>query len=223
MRMPERSTRPQRPHRTSFRRALHAAAVGLCDATLRERNLRIHLVLGVVAACGAALLEVSDGERAAVLLCIGAVVAAEAANASIETIVDVLFEGVDERARFAKDAAAGAVLALAAASVVVALVVLAPALVMAIRAPYPGELIFGGTGALIGAAATAHAPGAPTLRRIAVDATVAAVAILVLLLPFARSAPPLAAAALLVAIAAGAGARGVLGRGPPKHAGPPPD
>jgi diacylglycerol kinase (ATP) len=219
MRLPQPAIPQRRRH--SFPNAVHAAAVGLCDATLRERNLRIHLVLGVFAACGAAVLELSSAERAAVVLCIGAVVAAEAANAAVETIVDVLFDGVDERARFAKDASAGAVLALAAASVVVALVALVPALVVALRAPYPGELIFGGTGGLLAAAATAYLPRAATLRRIAIVSAVAGLALAVLVLPIARSAPPTLAAALLVAIGAGAGARGVRGRGPPEHGGPP--
>ncbi len=219
MRLPERAT-PQR-RRTSFPRAVRAAAIGLCDATLRERNLRVHLVLGVFAACGAAVLDLSSGERAAVVLCIGAVVAAEAANAAVETIVDVLFDGVDERARFAKDASAGAVLALAAASVIVALVALVPPLALALRAAYPGELIFGGTGALLAAGATAYLPAASTLRRVAIASAVAGLALAVLVLPISRGFAPIIAAALLVAIAAGAGARGVVGRGPPEHAGPP--
>jgi diacylglycerol kinase (ATP) len=219
MRLPERVAPQRRRH--TFPTALRAAAVGLCDATLRERNLRIHLVLGVFAACGAAVLELSPAERAAVVLCIGAVVAAEAANAAVETIVDVLFDGVDERARFAKDASAGAVLALAAASVVVALVALVPPLVLALRAPYPGELIFGGTGALLAAAATAYLPAASTVRRIVAVSVVAGLALALLVLPINRSAAPILFAALLVAIGAGAGVRGVRGRGPPEHGGPP--
>jgi diacylglycerol kinase (ATP) len=84
---------------------------------VRDRNLRIHLGLGVLAGAFAAVAPLAPAERAVLLVCVAAVIAAEAANTAVEAIVDLVSPAWSERARIAKDAAAGAVLALAAGSV----------------------------------------------------------------------------------------------------------
>jgi diacylglycerol kinase len=81
--------------------------------------MRIHLVAGILAGSFAAIAPLEPGGRALILLCVALVVAAEAANTALEALVDLQGLAPSERARIAKDAAAGAVLALAAASVVV--------------------------------------------------------------------------------------------------------
>ena len=63
-------------------------------------------------------------ERLALLACVGAVLAAEAFNTAVEAAVDLATETFHEKARIAKDAAAGAVLVLSSISVLVLLAVL---------------------------------------------------------------------------------------------------
>ena len=205
---------PRRPPRGTLLRAFAFAGAGLADATLRERNLRIHLVLGTLAACGASALALSPAERAVLLLCIGAVVAAETFNSAIEVIVDGVFPDVDERARFAKDAAAGAVLALAVASVLVGAAVLAPAIVEGIRLGDGGRLAQAAAVSAALAFAISQLPRATSLRWVNLALGLAALVGLPRLLV---SPWGLVAAALLYVLAARAGARAPAGRGPPGH------
>ena len=100
---PPGSPRPAPRAPAALARAFACAGAGLADAALRERNLPIRFGLGVVAACGAAVLDLAPAERALVLACAGAMVAAEAINSALETIVDVVLPRPDPRARFAKE------------------------------------------------------------------------------------------------------------------------
>ena len=65
---------------------------------------------------------------AILVLTVAVVLAAEAANTALETIVDVISPEISEPARIAKDAAAGAVLLLAMGAVAVGLLILGPPL-----------------------------------------------------------------------------------------------
>ena len=65
---------------------------------------------------------------AILILTVAVVLAGEAANTVLETIVDVISPEISEPARIAKDAAAGAVLMLAMGAVVVGLFILGPPL-----------------------------------------------------------------------------------------------
>jgi diacylglycerol kinase (ATP) len=104
---------------TTLWRSFGHAWNGLVDAANGQRNMRIHLVAGVLVGSFAATVRVEAMERAILVLCIGLVLAAEALNTALEAAVDLHGGQPSERARVAKDAAAGAVLLLAAASVAV--------------------------------------------------------------------------------------------------------
>jgi diacylglycerol kinase (ATP) len=116
-------TTPEHPRRTgalhAFLRSFPYAWNGLVECAVHERNMRVHLVLGVLACAFAALAPLGGAERGVLLACVGLVVAAEASNSAIEALVDLLQPTFHERARVAKDAAAGAVLAAAGMSVLV--------------------------------------------------------------------------------------------------------
>jgi diacylglycerol kinase len=88
-----------------------------------ERNFRIHLSAGSAVLGAAALLPLAMAEQLALVLCVGAVLAAELFNTALEAVVDLQVSAFHPLAKRAKDAAAGAVLVLAATSVVVGLVV----------------------------------------------------------------------------------------------------
>jgi diacylglycerol kinase len=210
------SPRPPPRAAAALARAFGFAGAGLVDAALRERNLRIHLGLGILATCAAAVLDLTPAERALVLASAGAVVATEALNSAIETIVDVVLPGPDPRARFAKDASAGAVLALAVASVAVTVAILAPragGILGDARALAPSA-----TGAALAALAAWRLP-APLHRRAParLALTFAGGLGLGLVAPAARSVAALGIAALLLAVGAGAAARRAAGEGPPIH------
>lgn len=95
---------------------------------LRQRNARIHLLAAVGVVAVAAWLGVSRVEWAALILCIGMVIAAEAFNSAIEAMVDLLSPDIHPSAKTAKDVAAGAVLIAAIAAAVVGVLILGPPL-----------------------------------------------------------------------------------------------
>ncbi len=214
--MRARADRPRpRDARHSLAQSFHWAWDGLADAALRERNMRIHLGLGVLASSAASLLPLDGGEQALLLLTVALVVAGEAANSALEAVVDLVSPGWDERARVAKDAAAAAVLALAAGSVVVLLAVAVPAL-PALRARWQG-LLPAAAGALAAALAAGLLPAHRPAGRAGAGllsmgvAGVAGVAGLAAVARSARGGAGVAAAALLLAASAGAAVRGARG------------
>jgi diacylglycerol kinase (ATP) len=195
---------PRRPWSGTLAASFSFAIAGLVEAAARDRNMRIHLGAGVLASCFAALAPVSAAERAIVLVCVALVISAEAANSAIEAVVDLASPGFDPRARVAKDAAAGAVLALACGAVAAFLCIALPARPLALARALPVE-----TGASLVAAVAVGLLPAPGRRRVtgAVLAVAAAVALALVAL---RAASPLAlaAAALLLVVSAGGARRG---------------
>jgi diacylglycerol kinase len=183
------------------------AWAGLAEGAVRDRNLRIHLALGVLAGVVAARAPLEPVERALLVACVAAVIAAEAFNTALEAAVDLGAPGWDERARAAKDSAAGAVLALAAGSVLV----LASLAVGRARALLEASGLLGvpGAAALLAAAATAllPAPRPRSSRAADVLLAVAAIAGLAIVARDASGQAGSVAAALCVAIAIGGAAR----------------
>lgn len=194
---------PPGPGRRTWSGSLAAsfafAFTGLVDAATRDRNMRIHLAAGVLASCFAALAPLSAIERGILLLCVALVVAAEAVNSAIEAVVDLVSPGWDPRARVAKDAAAGAVLVLAAGAVLVFLTIALPVhpLALALARPVEAGAALGaaiGTGLVLVAAPLPRAATAALLLGAA--ACLGAVALR------AQSPGAVSAAALLLAVAA---------------------
>jgi diacylglycerol kinase (ATP) len=187
-------------------RSFAFAWAGLAEGAVRDRNLRIHLGLGVLAGAFAARAPLQPVERGLLLACVAAVIAAESMNSAVEAAVDLASPGWAERARVAKDAAAGGVLAAAAGSVLV---------LAAIAGPRPGALLAGagafglpGVGALLAALAATLLP-APRKRSRLVELVLVAEAIagLAVVAFGAASQAGSVAAALCVAIAASGAAR----------------
>jgi diacylglycerol kinase (ATP) len=93
-----------------FRQRLGFALSGLCVVLRRERSFRTQLLLAAAAACALLLLRPGPLWAALVALCVGLVLALEALNAALEYAIDRLHPQIADEIRFAKDAAAGAVL-----------------------------------------------------------------------------------------------------------------
>jgi diacylglycerol kinase len=201
-----RAAGPAGGERHSLGQSFGWAWAGLAGAAVRERNMRIHLALGILASAAASLLPVSGAERALLLLAVALVVAGEAANSALEAVVDLVSPQWNARARVAKDAAAGAVLALSGGSVVALVAIGLPAL------EHVGDgwpvVATGAAGAALAAAAAGVLP-APGRRPPAVDGLFFAAGLAGLTL-VARAADGIAgvsAAALLLAVAGGGAVR----------------
>ncbi len=93
---------------------------GLVEVTARERNMKIHVLAGTAVGLLGAEVALPPASRFALVLAMMLVVAAEMGNSALEAVVDLVTRERREEARRAKDAAAGAVLALALGAVVVA-------------------------------------------------------------------------------------------------------
>jgi diacylglycerol kinase len=106
-------TRPKQSFARSFRCALR----GIFVAVVTERNLKIQLVVAVAALLAGVLLTLTPFEWCLLIVLIALILAAELLNSAIETTIDLICPEHDERARLAKDAAAGAVLLLAVCAV----------------------------------------------------------------------------------------------------------
>lgn len=92
----------------------------------REHNAWIHCFAAICVVTAGALLGLSPMEWIAIVIVIGAVLAAEAVNSSIEALADLVSPDYNEAIKRAKDLAAGGVLLLAIAAAIVGLIVFIP-------------------------------------------------------------------------------------------------
>lgn len=109
-----------------MRRSFQNALRGIGRTVRCERNMRIHLAAATYVVFFGFLAELDTSRWGAVLLCCGVVMAAELINTALENLCDAVHPEQNPKIGAAKDAAAGAVLALAAASVAVAVAVFGP-------------------------------------------------------------------------------------------------
>jgi diacylglycerol kinase len=94
----------------SFLRRLGYAFAGIAIVWRREKSFRTQAALGLVAAAVTAALRPGWTWAALIALCIIAVLALELVNAALEYTIDRLHPEIHQEIKFAKDAAAGAVL-----------------------------------------------------------------------------------------------------------------
>lgn len=97
---------------------------GIWDCIKTERNMRIHLVVCVYVLFFASRMSLTRGELASLFLAIGAVMAAETLNTSIEKLCDFAQKHQNHLIRVIKDMAAGGVLLCAVFAALVGVVVL---------------------------------------------------------------------------------------------------
>jgi undecaprenol kinase len=94
----------------SFLRRLGYALAGIGTVLRREKSFRTQAALGVIAAAVTIALRPGWAWGALVTLCIIAVLSLEVVNAALEYTIDRLLPEIHPEIKFAKDAAAGAVL-----------------------------------------------------------------------------------------------------------------
>ena len=101
---------------------------GLFRAVSTESSFAAHLPAAVAAVVCGWFFGLSAGEWCLMAVAIGAVLAAETINSSIEMLAKALDRGPDERIRDALDMASGAVLVTVGTAIVIGLVLFVPRL-----------------------------------------------------------------------------------------------
>ncbi|HZT08306.1 MAG TPA: diacylglycerol kinase family protein [Chloroflexota bacterium] len=122
---------PPSPQASAHLRVLGSfgfAWAGIFHVLRTQPNFRIHLVAATVALALGVVLRFGPTELAVLLLTIALVLVAEAVNTSVEAAVDAVGAAPSVAAMHAKDAAAGAVLLSAIASIAIGLVLFLPRL-----------------------------------------------------------------------------------------------
>lgn len=106
--------------------AFKYAGIGVCKLFRNEAHAVIHLIAAVCVIVVGIIVSLSSVEWCLVSLCIGGVFTAEAFNTAIEKLADRVSREQDPLIAAAKDVAAGGVLLMVAASVVVGLIIFIP-------------------------------------------------------------------------------------------------
>lgn len=107
-------------------RSFKFAFAGIVRLVGREHNMWLHISAAIIATALGFAFFISAMEWIAIVLCIGAVFSAEAFNTAIEYLADRISSDYDEAVGRAKDVAAGAVLFLAVASVIIGSIIFIP-------------------------------------------------------------------------------------------------
>lgn len=112
-----------------LRKSFGYAFKGIDDVIEHEPNMKIHVVVAILVVIMAFILKVSIIEWIILVLLIGAVLAAETINTTIENLVDMYTKEYDEKAKNVKDTAAGTVLILAITSAIIGLIIFIPKII----------------------------------------------------------------------------------------------
>ncbi|MBX2861596.1 MAG: diacylglycerol kinase family protein [Vampirovibrio sp.] len=119
----------------SFWHSLGFALEGWWYLLKAQRNFLIDLVVAAVVLGMSAFFSISTLEWVVVILLIGGVLATEAMNTALESLVDLYTEGAyHPKAKIIKDVSAGACLILAVTSVTVGGVIFVPRILAALGA-----------------------------------------------------------------------------------------
>lgn len=109
-------------------RSFGYAYEGICYAIKNERNMRIHVAVAPIVLILGAIVSLSPVEWCIIVLVICSVMSLELINTAIESIVDHVSPDIAPLAKIAKDVAAGAVLLMAIASVIIGIIIFVPKL-----------------------------------------------------------------------------------------------
>lgn len=112
---------PQFPHRgtSGLLASFHHAWMGLLHTVIYQRNMRVHLVSGVLVGLVGSGIPLGLAEKVTLIFCVLLIFFAEILNSALEHLVDLAIQQFDEKARLAKDAAAAGVMVLALGTVVI--------------------------------------------------------------------------------------------------------
>ena len=110
----------------NFFESLKNSLNGIKYVIKNEKNIKIELIFAILAIIFSIILKISFIEFSIIILIIFLVLFAECINTSIEKIVDMYTEEYNEKAKIAKDVAAGAVTLLSFASIIIGISIFLP-------------------------------------------------------------------------------------------------
>lgn len=102
-----------------FWRSFHFAFEGIIYATRTQRNLQLHLIAAAIVLTATLFARLQRPYVIGIVITIAVVIAFELLNTAIEAVVDLMTVAHHPLAKIAKDAAAGAVLVVSFAAVLV--------------------------------------------------------------------------------------------------------
>ena len=102
------------------------AFTGIITAFKTEQNMKIHVLIAVLVIIMGVFFKIIKLEWIMFIFEIVMVLTAELFNTAIETIVDMITQEKNEKAKIAKDISAGAVLLTAIGAVIVGVIIFLP-------------------------------------------------------------------------------------------------
>lgn len=102
------------------------AISGIIQALRDNRNLKIHVLIGILVFVLSFILGLAKIEKIIIMLMVMLVISAEMINTSIEEMIDLITNEHRQEAKKAKDVAAGMVLVISLFAVVVGITILYP-------------------------------------------------------------------------------------------------
>lgn len=99
---------------------------GIKYVFVRERNIHIHITIGILVIILGTLFEINYSEWLTCFILIGIIIAMEMINTSIEAVVDLITTEDNHLAKVAKDASAGAVLFMSMVAAFIGIIIFLP-------------------------------------------------------------------------------------------------
>ena len=116
-------------HNKNFFQAMKYALNGIKYVYETQRNIIIQSIFAILAIICGILFQINKYEWIILTIAIFFVIVAEFFNTAIETAVDLCTEEINEKAKNAKDVAAGAVLVNAIGSTIIGLIIFIPKII----------------------------------------------------------------------------------------------
>lgn len=109
------------------------AIQGIIQAMKTEKNVKIHITIMILVIISGIVFKIAKQEWITCIILFGLVISLELVNSAIETTVDIAMPEISEKAKNAKDIAAGAVLVSAISSAIIGLTIFIPKIIEFIK------------------------------------------------------------------------------------------
>lgn len=109
----------------SFKYAIEGIQEGIKD----EQNMKVHMFIMLLVIIAGIILKISKIEWAICIILFAFVISLELINTAIENTIDLITLEKNEKAKIAKDTAAGAVLISAICSAIIGLIIFVPKII----------------------------------------------------------------------------------------------
>lgn len=107
----------------TFIESFKFAIEGIAYALKTQRNIKIHLMAGLVVLLVGLKLKLTNMEWCIIIITVNMVIFAEMVNTAIEKTIDLYTEKIHPLAKTAKDVAAGAVLVSALSAILIGIII----------------------------------------------------------------------------------------------------